>query len=224
MTTLKPGQVLTGDSVKALKAGSSVLLWKARENHLVTPVEKSGHGLSGWIAFETLSEGHKASTMAGLLSYIGEQDAEGWIAWTGGEPPVPHETPGLEVKCRNGATHLAKGFQLHYWQHDGDGYDIIAFRLKPLSTKPQGGDQGALQAQAPSVTTEQAQAAVVADQTERWAKALYFTNGFYSDPTDWDDMAPNDAGIRQLHADMARAAKEVWDRADTPAIAKGGDA
>lgn len=56
-----------------------------------------------------------------------------------------------------------------------------------------------------------------ADQTERWAKALYENNAFYEpDPDDagWSDMAPNDGGIHDLHMDMARAAKSVWDRAD----------
>lgn len=158
------------------------------------------------------------------FTYIGEQDVEGWIEWAGGENPVPGVKVNWQTRNeldRDQCTTSVLSDNLD-WSHEcRRGFArIIAFR--PLSTKPQGEDQGSNRKG--DLPTEQAQAAVVADQTERWAKALYFTNGFYSDPTDWDDMAPNDAGIRQLHTDMARAAKEVWDRADTPAIAKGGAA
>lgn len=65
------------------------------------------------------------------------------------------------------------------------------------------------------------------DQIGDWARALYESNAFYAashaDPDDigWDDMAPNDAGIRDLHMDMARAAKFVWDKERTTDNADG---
>lgn len=58
------------------------------------------------------------------------------------------------------------------------------------------------------------------DQVEVWAQRLYESNAFYAssraDPDDggWSDMAPNDGGIRDLHMDMAKAAKAIWDHED----------
>lgn len=51
-----------------------------------------------------------------------------WIEWRGegGEPPVgPKET--IEVRLRDGGTNMAPAGRF-VWEHDGDEYDIIAWR------------------------------------------------------------------------------------------------
>lgn len=57
-------------------------------------------------------------------------DANGWIEWSGGERPVPAKTP-VYYQLRN-EERMEVGAQLASrlrWQHDGDPYDIIAYRV-----------------------------------------------------------------------------------------------
>lgn len=140
--------------------------------------------------------------LTGPWSYLGEQDAEGWIAWTGGENPVPGMR--VDVRWSEGDEDSSIKSDRWEWGHYAGSLNIIAFRLvAPAETagevsrdrpaKEPGGmecqscwtifigepfhdlcgrcaatptpsqirDQGALQAQAPSVTTEGTQAVVL---------------------------------------------------------------
>lgn len=58
---------------------------------------------------------------------------------------------------------------------------------------------------------------------EIFAKALFEANPFYDHVAaaadgegGWENMAPNDAGIHDLHTEMGRAARAVWVSADVP--------
>lgn len=153
---LKPGP-LAGQDLSLLKAGSSVLRSEI-SNALFSSgdlftYEPKGDMTGQWVEIDRLSDG-KGFSMPHpkCFSYIGEQDAEGWIAWTGGENPVP----GMRVDIEHNGVGIAVDYPSGGWDWSR------ACKFRPASTKPQGGDQGALQAQAPSVTIEGPQAAVVA--------------------------------------------------------------
>lgn len=87
----------------------------------------------------------------------------------------------------------------------------IALSLPPVPSISGGEDQGSNRKG--DLPTEQAAPPVVGDQIDAWGRALYEANHFYGydDEIGWDGMAPNDGGIRDLHRDMALAAKSVWD-------------
>lgn len=53
---------------------------------------------------------------------------DGWIQWGGGKCPVDGDTE-VEVKFRYGGMRTALRASLSYWGHDGDGHDIIAYRI-----------------------------------------------------------------------------------------------
>ena len=62
---------------------------------------------------------------------------DGWIAWEGGECPIPHAKAGeWEAKERNGkiTTQMCDA-AADAWDHrpDCDRYDIVAYRLKPAT-------------------------------------------------------------------------------------------
>lgn len=80
--------------------------------------------------------GWHRNVCSGACVRIGPDLGDGWIGWGGGREPVPHDTPGLIVRCRNGAEHIAAGFASHYWQHDGDGCDIVAFKFSRPALSP----------------------------------------------------------------------------------------
>jgi len=127
---LKPGP-LTVSMVPLLTAGRSVLRVRSYgdQEKLATFIHASGEG--DHIVLKVDEEGQTAPNCWGIhrFSYIGERGDDGWISWSGGPEPIPHSTPGLHVRCRNGVEHEARGFMSHYWLHDGDAHDIIAFRL-----------------------------------------------------------------------------------------------
>ena len=64
---------------------------------------------------------------------------DGWRAWGGGECPVP-EGALVNVRFRGGTVSGDEGARYWYWKHDGDGSDIVAYRVVPeLVQYPNGG-------------------------------------------------------------------------------------
>ena len=50
------------------------------------------------------------------------------IKWNGGECPVPPNTR-VKVKFRDGDSQSVHPAYAHYWRHDGDGADIVEYRI-----------------------------------------------------------------------------------------------
>jgi hypothetical protein len=58
----------------------------------------------------------------------------GWIDWLGGECPVADHAP-VTVRFRNGKTcDTEMPAKAWAWFHDGDGFDIVAYRLHQAAT------------------------------------------------------------------------------------------
>lgn len=55
-------------------------------------------------------------------------DADGWIEWNGGECPLLGKTLH-EVRFRDGVIHQDNRPSSWTWRHDGDGCDIVAYRV-----------------------------------------------------------------------------------------------
>lgn len=60
--------------------------------------------------------------------YNSKEDNDGWIEWRGGECPVDGETP-VWVKYRNEQVDTKSKAHSYRWFHDGDAFDIIAYRI-----------------------------------------------------------------------------------------------
>lgn len=57
------------------------------------------------------------------------EPAEGcWAAWEGGEQPAATYGKVVDYQERNGTQHTGPAAAL-LWGHDGDGGDIVAFRI-----------------------------------------------------------------------------------------------
>jgi hypothetical protein len=70
----------------------------------------------------------KAEAKAGEAVPAG--DADGWIAWCGGDCPVPDKL----VWCKfsgGGAIYIGRNASNLRWSHTGDYRDIIAYRVVP---------------------------------------------------------------------------------------------
>lgn len=69
---------------------------------------------------------------------------DGWIQWAGGECPVDSDAI-IEVKFRHPNSHQFNNDRAgdFYWQHDGLGYDIIAYRLQKPTKSEQVRDEAA---------------------------------------------------------------------------------
>ena len=81
---------------------------------------------------------------------------EGWIAWEGGECPVPYDAI-VEVQCRDGfrsegfASEFSGSPSWNWWKHeparyekDGFGFnhaDIVAYRPRTPDTLSEGGER-----------------------------------------------------------------------------------
>lgn len=146
----QPGEVLTLESVKLLKAGD-VLRYGTDDPFRLERVEKgTAYGVGGWV-----------QVLVKNCTFIGRPDPEGWIAWSGGENPVGEMA--VEVRYRNGETETrdARRFGWTHWSKgsiSGIGrYDILAFRLAAPSVER---DLGSSPAATPTV---QADGAVVDD-------------------------------------------------------------
>lgn len=63
-----------------------------------------------------------------------QPDAESWIEWQGGEPPIKNQSMILDVKYRDGTINNNKYDWTGnvFWQHSGHSSDIIAYRLSQL--------------------------------------------------------------------------------------------
>lgn len=71
------------------------------------------------------------------FTFLGRPDSEGWIAWSGGENPVPGYIGRIEVRLRSGDEFSGSdltddGTWRHIW---GEG-DIVAFRPAPDHVAP----------------------------------------------------------------------------------------
>lgn len=72
-----------------------------------------------------------------LLSALseGEKDADGWIAWNGGDCPVPDETV-VDVRLRADGEVLAHPARYWNWQHDDSCDPILAYRVAATGDTP----------------------------------------------------------------------------------------
>lgn len=63
---------------------------------------------------------------------VAEKPKVDWIAWCGGDMPLPHGTK-IEAQHRNGEVNLgtAGGVFSMKWGHNGSGTDIVAYRVLP---------------------------------------------------------------------------------------------
>ena len=52
-----------------------------------------------------------------------------WIEWNGGECPLP-DGAAHEVQFRDGGRSEHSIPEIRFWQHDGDGCDIVAYRYQ----------------------------------------------------------------------------------------------
>ncbi|MDF1699608.1 MAG: hypothetical protein P1V36_00420 [Planctomycetota bacterium] len=57
-------------------------------------------------------------------------DDGGWIAWEGGECPVPRDTL-VECDGRDGGTYPAQPAHFFYWDNVGEPSDIVRYRIVP---------------------------------------------------------------------------------------------
>jgi hypothetical protein len=62
------------------------------------------------------------------MTNTSKPDADAWIAWSGGEPPV-RGPARVVVKFRDGTT-SAQGFAGEWlWEHYGGAADIVAYKV-----------------------------------------------------------------------------------------------
>lgn len=80
-----------------------------------------------WIT-DVVTKQQYESALAASKSVVGHND---WIQWAGGDCPVDSDAI-VEVKCRHPSSYQCNNDRTgdFYWQHDGLGYDIIAYRLQ----------------------------------------------------------------------------------------------
>lgn len=65
-------------------------------------------------------------------------DKDGFIPWNGGEMPVPGNVV-VDLKFRGGGvTREPAGASHYYWKHDGDGSDIVAYKVIEENTSSEG--------------------------------------------------------------------------------------
>lgn len=55
-------------------------------------------------------------------------DADGWIEWSGGECPVDPDDL-VDLVARRGWKYTAMKAGHWGWRHDGEGFDIVRYRL-----------------------------------------------------------------------------------------------
>lgn len=63
-----------------------------------------------------------------------------WIEWGGGECPA-HDSTRVDVKCRGGDKFISHRVINFEWGHQGDDFDIIAYRIIPEQPTNQNGEQ-----------------------------------------------------------------------------------
>lgn len=140
-TTPPPGQALTAET--ALLANRGDLL-RADENCFG---QNATIRAGGAITFEKVEAG--AIYYCGDLwepsrfTFIGRPDTDGWIAWSGGDNPVPGQM--VEVRARGGRVRYGASDVFHrsrMWEHSDfePDKDVIAFRLASQSTAPTRGE------------------------------------------------------------------------------------
>lgn len=123
--SLQPGSILDGESVKLLKAGDVLML---RGN----PVQFLKRGRMARAAI--LCSGDPNYAPPEHFTFIGRPDADGWIAWTGGENPVP----GCRVDVRFAPDNWCADMPSDNlrWEWRGSvAFDISAFRLATPSAE-----------------------------------------------------------------------------------------
>ena len=138
-TTPTPGQPLSEADVSLLQPGD----WLRGPDGRAHQFDEWGDG--GFLTFlNNTQDGYLFS----LCTYLGRPDQDGWIAWHGGENPVP----GVMVEClfRDGArSGLIRAGDMFpdWWRHAltiayGHDRDIIAYRPHAPVSRPGDGVEG----------------------------------------------------------------------------------
>lgn len=144
MTTPTPGQPLSEADVSLLQPGDWLLVSRPdgflRNRGFVegSPVRLRS-AEDGWIDLADMPYAQGSSPAR--FTFLGRPDQDGWIAWSGGENPVPGVT--VEVRLRSGDEFTgsdvnAEGTWRHIW---GEG-DIIAYRPHAPVSRPGDGVEG----------------------------------------------------------------------------------
>jgi len=227
MTTPHPTPGKALESVKLLRKGDLLRIvcddcWggiEPKKGQVVSVADHDGEKFIGLVGLQQGNVGWKASR----FSFIGRPDADGWIAWTGGENPVPEIA--VDVMTRSG--HVIKDVGPSQpngdvsWSHPAEGAsndtaDIISFRIARPTPEVEGESLNDLLRRAvdtmKSWTPEQREAHFEA-QKKAWVAA---------------EMAWGDEGTRviqtPMHRDPAKATEALGIRTDTPPPAAPDDA
>ncbi|MCV0413471.1 MAG: hypothetical protein K5831_01130 [Brevundimonas sp.] len=114
-TTPTPGQPLSEADVSLLQPGD----WLRHEDGTVHRILSA---IEGWVFVADWREPIRAFT------FLGRPDQDGWIAWEGGENPVPG-VRDVELRLRSGDEFTGSDVNAHgIWRHIWGEGDIIAYR------------------------------------------------------------------------------------------------
>lgn len=137
MTTPPPGQALTAETVKLLDQDKSVLL---HDGEAVT-FSHIARDQADYLYVSGPDGEVYAGGTADEFSYVGERDESGWIAWSGGDNPVPGEDVEVCLGARDPEVTGGPADCFEWeWFCEGDGGDITRFRLASQSTAPTRGE------------------------------------------------------------------------------------
>jgi hypothetical protein len=143
-TTPTPGQPLSEADVSLLQPGDWLLVsdpdsfLRQRGFPEGRPVRlRSAEG--GWIDLADLP--YAQGTSPTRFTYLGRPDQDGWIAWSGGENPVPGVR--IDVKLGNGSVH--ENCTSREWDWKEKTLPVIAYRPHAPVSRPAGeGEREAL--------------------------------------------------------------------------------
>ena len=145
MTTPTPGQPLSEADVSLLQPGDWLLVSAPdsflRQRGFIEgrPVRlRSAEG--GWIDLADLP--YTQGTSPARFTFLGRPDQDGWIAWSGGENPVPGREVTIHMRgelipteVTDNNTGLSDAVD---WGHRGGNGDIIAYRPYDPVSRPAG--------------------------------------------------------------------------------------
>ncbi|MGV3580029.1 hypothetical protein [Brevundimonas sp.] len=134
MSGLVSGTPITGESVGLLREGDLLLAVESTVSFSAGEVVVC-EGVTDWGSLAEVNV-FGLSWMPQRFTFIGRPDSEGWIAWEGGENPVPGQV--VEVRFADAASTPPCLSDVSAWKHYGDAADIIAFRLSPSPVKAEG--------------------------------------------------------------------------------------
>lgn len=125
--TPQPNRPLTAEDVGLLKRGDVLRVVTPEVADYFGPLVRFERAAKGIVRAEGIDYHHAHFT------FVGRPDSEGWMPWMGGNNPVPGAL--VDVRRRDGGVCAPYKGQGHYWHHDGDPADIIAFRIpSPVKT------------------------------------------------------------------------------------------